>query len=290
MPSELRSPPLSRLRQVVLSPPRDQGVIAWRRRSAHITTFLERNFCAPNLPAGCGGHRLRDRPRRRTRIGRSTRPHPGRSGGFDQASRSSPKTAPSPAPRCPPPPGPRPAPSPRPPRVDPRRGQRAEREPDRPGLERLLCVDEDRAKTYAAAPDVDQLAVMANSTKYGGAGYTDEEMAPSPEATRAPERSCRTSSATPWATWPTSTTTTPTRVTAPRRPRVLRGQRQRPRRRAHAGRAGQVVVLARRTQPRRRHRRRLRGRLLHAVRRLPAHPQLPDEVARPRVRTWNRCR
>lgn len=46
------------------------------------------------------------------------------------------------------------------------------------GLERLLCVDEDRAKSYAAlAPGVDQIAAMANSAKYGGAGYTDEEMA-----------------------------------------------------------------------------------------------------------------
>lgn len=46
------------------------------------------------------------------------------------------------------------------------------------GLERLLCVDEDRAKSYAAlAPGVDQIAAIANSAKYGGAGYTDEEMA-----------------------------------------------------------------------------------------------------------------
>ncbi|WP_433253764.1 M64 family metallopeptidase [Streptosporangium sp. CA-135522] len=46
------------------------------------------------------------------------------------------------------------------------------------GLERLLCVNEERAKAYAAlAPDMDQIAAMANSVKYGGAGYTDEEMA-----------------------------------------------------------------------------------------------------------------
>lgn len=37
--------------------------------------------------------------------------------------------------------------------------------------ERLLCVDETKAKQYAAAaPDVDQVLVLANSTKYGGSG------------------------------------------------------------------------------------------------------------------------
>ncbi|MFF5206451.1 M64 family metallopeptidase [Streptosporangium sp. NPDC000396] len=46
------------------------------------------------------------------------------------------------------------------------------------GLERLLCVNEERAKAYAAlAPGVDQIAAIANSAKYGGAGYPDEEMA-----------------------------------------------------------------------------------------------------------------
>jgi hypothetical protein len=39
------------------------------------------------------------------------------------------------------------------------------------GIERLLCVDETKAKQYAAAaPAVDQVLVLANSTKYGGAG------------------------------------------------------------------------------------------------------------------------
>ena len=39
------------------------------------------------------------------------------------------------------------------------------------GTERLLCVDETKAKQYAAAaPDVDQILVLANSTKYGGSG------------------------------------------------------------------------------------------------------------------------
>ncbi|RJQ85560.1 M64 family metallopeptidase [Amycolatopsis panacis] len=39
------------------------------------------------------------------------------------------------------------------------------------GIERLLCVNETKANQYAAAaPDVDQVLVLANSTKYGGAG------------------------------------------------------------------------------------------------------------------------
>jgi hypothetical protein len=43
------------------------------------------------------------------------------------------------------------------------------------GLGRLLCLDTTTAKSYAKlAPDVDQIAVLANSTMYGGAGYTDE--------------------------------------------------------------------------------------------------------------------
>ncbi len=38
-------------------------------------------------------------------------------------------------------------------------------------IERLLCVNETKAKQYAAAaPDVDQVIVLANTTKYGGAG------------------------------------------------------------------------------------------------------------------------
>ncbi|GII62243.1 hypothetical protein Skr01_23280 [Sphaerisporangium krabiense] len=45
------------------------------------------------------------------------------------------------------------------------------------GLERLLCADVDAARSYAAlAPDADQIALLANSAKYGGAGYTDEEL------------------------------------------------------------------------------------------------------------------
>ncbi|WP_410657233.1 M64 family metallopeptidase [Amycolatopsis sp. lyj-112] len=39
------------------------------------------------------------------------------------------------------------------------------------GIERLLCVNETKAKQYAAAvPDVDQVLALANTTKYGGAG------------------------------------------------------------------------------------------------------------------------
>ncbi|GAA2409325.1 M64 family metallopeptidase [Nonomuraea africana] len=44
-------------------------------------------------------------------------------------------------------------------------------------IERLLCLDVDAAKGYAAlAPEADQIAVVANTTKYGGAGYTDDEL------------------------------------------------------------------------------------------------------------------
>lgn len=39
------------------------------------------------------------------------------------------------------------------------------------GLERLLCVDEPKAKAYAAqAPGVDAILAVGNTTKYGGAG------------------------------------------------------------------------------------------------------------------------
>ncbi|GAB3741309.1 M64 family metallopeptidase [Amycolatopsis oliviviridis] len=39
------------------------------------------------------------------------------------------------------------------------------------GIERLLCVNETKANQYAAAaPDVDQVIMLANTTKYGGAG------------------------------------------------------------------------------------------------------------------------
>ncbi|MEV4746392.1 M64 family metallopeptidase [Streptosporangium sp. NPDC049248] len=40
------------------------------------------------------------------------------------------------------------------------------------GIERLLCVNTTTAKSYAAlAPGSDQVVALANSTKYGGAGY-----------------------------------------------------------------------------------------------------------------------
>lgn len=39
-------------------------------------------------------------------------------------------------------------------------------------IERLLCVNESKAKAYAAqAPQVDAIVAVGNSTKYGGAGY-----------------------------------------------------------------------------------------------------------------------
>lgn len=42
------------------------------------------------------------------------------------------------------------------------------------GVERLLCVDEKAVERYAAkAPQADLVIVVANSTKYGGAGYND---------------------------------------------------------------------------------------------------------------------
>jgi hypothetical protein len=46
------------------------------------------------------------------------------------------------------------------------------------GIERLLCVDIGKAQAYASnAPDVDMILAVANSTKYGGAGYSDEDLA-----------------------------------------------------------------------------------------------------------------
>jgi hypothetical protein len=45
-------------------------------------------------------------------------------------------------------------------------------------IERLLCVSVYKAMTAAsAAPDVDQLMAIGNSTKYGGAGYTSSNLA-----------------------------------------------------------------------------------------------------------------
>ncbi|MBB4960761.1 M64 family metallopeptidase [Micromonospora polyrhachis] len=41
------------------------------------------------------------------------------------------------------------------------------------GTERLLCLNESTAKSYAAnAPAVDMIVAIGNSTKYGGAGYS----------------------------------------------------------------------------------------------------------------------
>jgi len=46
------------------------------------------------------------------------------------------------------------------------------------GTERLLCVDVGKAYAYARnAPDVDMVLAVANSTKYGGAGYSGSDLA-----------------------------------------------------------------------------------------------------------------
>lgn len=46
------------------------------------------------------------------------------------------------------------------------------------GIERLLCVDVNKAYSHALnAPDLDQVFAIANATMYGGAGYTDSELA-----------------------------------------------------------------------------------------------------------------
>ncbi len=48
------------------------------------------------------------------------------------------------------------------------------------GTERLLCVSVSKAYSYANnAPDVDQVIALANSSKYGGAGYTGSDLATS---------------------------------------------------------------------------------------------------------------
>lgn len=48
------------------------------------------------------------------------------------------------------------------------------------GIERLLCVNVGKAYNYANnAPDVDQVIALANSSKYGGAGYSGSDLATS---------------------------------------------------------------------------------------------------------------
>ncbi len=48
------------------------------------------------------------------------------------------------------------------------------------GTERLLCVNVSKAYNYANnAPDVDQVIALANSSKYGGAGYSGSDLATS---------------------------------------------------------------------------------------------------------------
>ena len=46
------------------------------------------------------------------------------------------------------------------------------------GIERLLCVNVSAAYAYAGnAPDIDTVFAVANSTKYGGAGYSSSDLA-----------------------------------------------------------------------------------------------------------------
>ncbi len=45
------------------------------------------------------------------------------------------------------------------------------------GIERLLCVNVSKAYSFAnQAPDVDQVVALANSSKYGGAGYPSSDL------------------------------------------------------------------------------------------------------------------
>ncbi|MEQ8769525.1 MAG: M64 family metallopeptidase [Phycisphaerales bacterium] len=45
------------------------------------------------------------------------------------------------------------------------------------GIERLLCINVSKAYSFATlAPDVDQVIALANSTKYGGAGYSGSDL------------------------------------------------------------------------------------------------------------------
>lgn len=45
------------------------------------------------------------------------------------------------------------------------------------GIPRLLCVNVNKAYAAAAsAPDIDQILVIANSTRYGGAGYSAQNL------------------------------------------------------------------------------------------------------------------
>lgn len=45
-------------------------------------------------------------------------------------------------------------------------------------IERLLCVNVSKARSFAfaGAPDVDQILAIANSSKYGGAGYSSQDL------------------------------------------------------------------------------------------------------------------
>ena len=46
------------------------------------------------------------------------------------------------------------------------------------GIDRLLCINVTKAYSFANnAPDVDLVLALANSTKYGGAGYSSSDLA-----------------------------------------------------------------------------------------------------------------
>ncbi len=78
------------------------------------------------------------------------------------------------------------------------------------GIERLLCVSVTKAYQHAAAAPFppDQVIAIANSTKYGGAGYTGSDLATVSGGNSSAPRSRSMNLGTASGTWPTSTTTT----------------------------------------------------------------------------------
>ncbi|EFL19097.1 secreted protein [Streptomyces sp. C] len=152
-------------------------------------------------------------------------------------------------------------------------------------IERLLCVDQPKVDAYVAkAPAADLVIVLANSAKYGGAGYNE------PSATLGYEGISTASAGHPKSGQVAIHETGHSlgkladeyffflrpRLREVHRHRARRPQHLRPRRHPDGGGTGQVVPLARRDLARRRHRRRVRGRRILRHRALPAHRQLPD--------------
>lgn len=81
--------------------------------------------------------------------------------------------------------------------------------------ERLLCVNTNAAWSYAAnAPQADHLIAIANSSKYGGAGYSSADIAIAPATTPRASSSRCTRPGTRSVTWPTSTGPTARRTRA----------------------------------------------------------------------------